>query len=74
MVQRGKRLAVELKQAFTTHDEGRSHQVERLQKVFEMIGKPAQAKTGEAMQGRMDVSPVDASAVAVAGNAWELAA
>ena len=41
----------ELKQAFAAHAEESSHQVERLQQVFEMIGKPARAKTCEAMQG-----------------------
>jgi ferritin-like metal-binding protein YciE len=41
----------ELKQAFETHAEESANQVERLQQVFEMIGKPARAKTCEAMQG-----------------------
>jgi ferritin-like metal-binding protein YciE len=41
----------ELKDAFETHGEESSHQVERLTEVFEMIGKPARAKTCEAMQG-----------------------
>ena len=41
----------ELKQVFQTHAEESAHQVERLQQVFEMIGKPARAKTCEAMQG-----------------------
>ena len=41
----------ELKKAFETHAEESAHQVERLQQVFEIIGKPARAKTCEAMQG-----------------------
>ena len=41
----------ELRQAFETHGEESAHQVERLQQVFELIGKPARAKTCEAMQG-----------------------
>ena len=43
--------AVELKQAFEKHLEESAHQVERLQEVFESIGKPARSKTCEAMQG-----------------------
>jgi ferritin-like metal-binding protein YciE len=41
----------ELCQAFESHAEESAHQVERLQQVFEIIGKPARAKTCEAMQG-----------------------
>ena len=41
----------ELKQAFETHADESAIQVERLQQVFEIIGKPARAKTCEAMQG-----------------------
>jgi len=41
----------ELKQAFETHGEESAHQVERLVQVFEFLGKPARAKTCEAMQG-----------------------
>jgi len=40
-----------LKQAFETHLEETSTQIERLQQVFELIGKPVRAKTCEAMQG-----------------------
>ncbi|MGY2051612.1 YciE/YciF ferroxidase family protein [Methylobacterium sp. JK268] len=40
-----------LRQAFETHAEESANQVERLQQVFEIIGKPARAKTCEAMQG-----------------------
>ena len=41
----------DLKQALTMHAEESAHQVERLQQVFELIGKPARTKTCEAMQG-----------------------
>ncbi|WP_375409221.1 ferritin-like domain-containing protein [uncultured Methylobacterium sp.] len=41
----------ELRQAFETHAEESAHQVERLQQVFEIIGKSARSKTCEAMQG-----------------------
>lgn len=41
----------ELRQAFETHAEESAGQVERLQQVFEIIGKPSRAKTCEAMQG-----------------------
>ena len=41
----------ELRQAFETHAEESAEQVERLQQVFEIIGKPARGKTCEAMQG-----------------------
>ena len=41
----------DLKSAFTTHAEESAHQVERLTHVFEILGKPARAKTCEAMQG-----------------------
>ncbi|MEO5738594.1 MAG: DUF892 family protein [Variovorax sp.] len=40
-----------LKAAFTTHGEETAHQIERLTKVFEMIGKAARAKTCKAMMG-----------------------
>ena len=43
--------ASELKELFQRHAETSAHQVERLQQIFEMIGKPARAKTCEAMQG-----------------------
>ena len=43
--------ATELKAAFTNHAEESATQVERLVQVFEHIGKPARAKTCEAMQG-----------------------
>ena len=43
--------ASELKDAFNQHAEESAHQVERLVQVFEQIGKPARAKTCEAMQG-----------------------
>ena len=41
----------ELKKAFQDHGVESEGQVERLQRVFEIIGKPARAKTCEAMQG-----------------------
>ncbi len=41
----------QLKQAFTNHREETQAQVERLQKIFELIGKRAQGQTCEAMQG-----------------------
>jgi ferritin-like metal-binding protein YciE len=40
-----------LKQLFETHGEESATHVERLVQVFESIGKPARAKTCEAMQG-----------------------
>lgn len=43
--------APELKQAFETHRDESAGQVERLEQVFEIFGKPARAKTCEAMQG-----------------------
>lgn len=41
----------ELKKAFEKHQEESTGQIERLGQIFEMIGKPARAKTCEAMQG-----------------------
>lgn len=43
--------APELKQAFEEHRDESAGQVERLEQVFEIFGKPARAKTCEAMQG-----------------------
>ncbi len=43
--------APELKQAFEEHRDESAKQVERLEQVFEICGKPARAKTCEAMQG-----------------------
>jgi ferritin-like metal-binding protein YciE len=40
-----------LKQAFEQHGDESAAQVERLTQVFEIFGKPARAKTCEAMQG-----------------------
>lgn len=40
-----------LKEVFETHAEESATQVERLVQVFEILGKPARAKTCEAMQG-----------------------
>ena len=41
----------ELRQAFTTHREETQGQIERLEQVFEMIGKRPQAKPCEAING-----------------------
>ena len=41
----------ELKAAFEDHAAESAHHVERLTQIFELIGKPARAKTCEAMQG-----------------------
>lgn len=43
--------SAELKQGFQKHKEETEGQVERLQQVFEIIGKRAQGKTCEAIQG-----------------------
>ena len=43
--------APELKQAFEEHRDESAGQVERLERVFEVLGKPRRAKTCEAMQG-----------------------
>src|SRR6476646_3454096 len=43
--------APELKQAFEQHGEESAQHLERLVQVFEILGKPARAKTCEAMQG-----------------------
>jgi ferritin-like metal-binding protein YciE len=44
----------ELKQAFETHREETEGQVERLNQVFEQLGKPARGKTCEAILGIID--------------------
>jgi ferritin-like metal-binding protein YciE len=41
----------QLKQAFEKHREESAHQVERLNQIFEILGKAARAKTCEATQG-----------------------
>jgi ferritin-like metal-binding protein YciE len=41
----------ELRQAFRTHREETERQVERLEEVFELVGKPARGKPCQAMQG-----------------------
>ena len=43
--------APELKAAFEKHREQTEGQIERLQKVFEIIGKPARGKTCDAIEG-----------------------
>ncbi|SBW12727.1 Protein YciF [uncultured Alphaproteobacteria bacterium] len=44
-------LAEELETAFERHREQTQGQIERLQRVFEIIGKPARGKTCEAIEG-----------------------
>ena len=44
----------ELREAFETHLEETEGQVERLEQVFELIDKPARAKTCEAIKGLTD--------------------
>jgi ferritin-like metal-binding protein YciE len=44
----------ELKSALTEHLEVTKRQVERLEEVFESLGKPAKAKTCKAMQGLVE--------------------
>ncbi len=43
--------SAELKQALTHHREETQHQIERLQQVFEQVGKRARGKTCEALNG-----------------------
>lgn len=43
--------APELKAAFTKHKDQTEGQIERLQQVFEIIGKPARGKTCDAIEG-----------------------
>lgn len=43
--------AAELTKAFEEHHEESTHHVQRLEQVFDILGKPARAKTCEAMQG-----------------------
>lgn len=44
----------ELKQAFERHRDETEGQIERLERVFEMLGKPARGKPCEAMQGLVE--------------------
>ncbi|MCB8837566.1 ferritin-like domain-containing protein [Aurantimonas sp. VKM B-3413] len=44
----------DLRNAFETHREETDHQVQRLEQVFEMVGKRAQGKPCEAMQGLIE--------------------
>jgi ferritin-like metal-binding protein YciE len=44
----------ELKTAFLTHRDETEHHVERLQQIFEIIGRRAQAKTCEAIKGILE--------------------
>jgi ferritin-like metal-binding protein YciE len=43
--------SAELKEAFTVHAEESANQVERLTRVFEIVSRPARAKTCKATQG-----------------------
>jgi ferritin-like metal-binding protein YciE len=43
----------DLKQAFEQHGQETEGQIDRLQQIFELINRPARAKTCEAMQGIM---------------------
>lgn len=43
----------ELKQAFEQHGQETEGQIDRLQQIFDIINRPARAKTCEAMQGIM---------------------
>lgn len=44
----------QLREAFTTHRDETEGQIERLEQVFEQIGKPARGKTCEAIQGLIE--------------------
>lgn len=44
----------ELKKAFESHLEETKGQIERLEQVFELLGKPARAKTCHGMQGVLE--------------------
>lgn len=44
----------ELRKAFESHLEETRGQIERLERIFEMIGKPASAKTCKAMKGLLE--------------------
>lgn len=44
----------DLKQALETHREETEGQIERLDQIFEMLGKPARGKTCEAVQGLIE--------------------
>jgi ferritin-like metal-binding protein YciE len=46
--------ASELKQAFTHHREETEGQIQRLERVFEVINKPARGKTCEAIKGILE--------------------
>ena len=71
----------ELRMAFETHLEETHGQIDRLQQVFEMVGKRAQGKTCEAIQGLIEEgeeiietfseSPAIDAGLIAAGNAVE---
>ena len=44
----------DLRKAFETHREETDHQIQRLEQVFEIVGKRAQGKPCEAMQGLIE--------------------
>lgn len=46
----------ELAEAFTTHRDETEGQIERLERIFEMLGKRAQGKSCEAMKGMLEES------------------
>jgi ferritin-like metal-binding protein YciE len=46
--------SAELKRAFLTHRDQTEQHVDRLQEVFELIGRRAQAKTCEAIKGILE--------------------
>jgi ferritin-like metal-binding protein YciE len=74
--------SAELRQAFTDHREETQHQIERLQQVFEILGKRAQGVTCEAINGLIeecdelleamkDPSPVRDAGLIACGQAVE---
>ncbi len=70
-----------LKQAFTTHHQETIHQIERLEQVFEHLGKPAKGVPCEAIKGLIEeteeviadseVGPVRDAGLAACGQAVE---
>jgi len=74
--------SADLRQAFTDHREETQHQIERLQQVFEILGKRAQGVTCEAINGLIeecdelleamkDPSPVRDAGLIACGQAVE---
>jgi len=58
--------APELKAAFEKHKDQTEGQIERLQQVFEIIGKPARGKTCDAIEGILAEGALDAGLLAAA--------